>query len=137
MPLPDSLAHKISLFEESAAAPDYQYGLFSRDSWLSVLFGQGVVPRGYNRLADRVPLAELEAKMRDLKSRIDMNVAAMSAHGDFIAGYCSEAATAFAGAMDAADMSAPRDQQGRGRRAATPRSGWRPASSRVRSGPPA
>jgi tryptophan halogenase len=103
MPIPDSLAHKISLFEESAAAPDYKYGLFSRDSWLSVLFGQGVMPRGYNRLADRLPLPELEAKMQDLKSRIDMNVAAMSAHGDFIASYCSETAPAFAMAMDAAE----------------------------------
>ncbi|MDB5704347.1 MAG: tryptophan halogenase, partial [Sphingomonas bacterium] len=100
MPLPDSLAHKISLFEESAAAPDYKYGLFSRDSWLAVLVGQGVTPRGYNRLADRLALPDLEARMRDLKSRIDINVADMSAHGDFIASYCSEPAPAPAAAMD-------------------------------------
>ncbi len=100
MPIPDSLAHKIGLFEESAAAPDYKYGLFSRDSWLAVLFGQGVVPRNYNRLADRLPLPELETMLQDLKWRIDMNVTAMSAHGDFIAGYCSEGAPVFGSASD-------------------------------------
>jgi hypothetical protein len=38
--------------------------------------------------------------MQDLKSRIDMNVSAMSAHGDFIASYCSDSAMAFALASD-------------------------------------
>jgi tryptophan halogenase len=42
MPLPDSLEHKMALFRARAAAPEYQFGLFSRDSWLSVLFGQGL-----------------------------------------------------------------------------------------------
>ncbi|WP_170112587.1 tryptophan halogenase family protein [Sphingomonas fennica] len=88
MRLPDSLTHKIELFEASAAAPDYAYGLFSRDSWLSVLFGQGLRPRAYNRLADHLPLEELERRMRDLRSRIAANAGLMTAQEDFIAGYC-------------------------------------------------
>ena len=92
--LPDSLAHKIALFEESAAAPDYKLGLFSRDSWLAVLVGQGVLPRGYNRLADRIPMPDLEAKLRDLKARIVTNAATMTPHEEFIASYCSGVAAA-------------------------------------------
>ncbi len=89
MALPDTLAHKIALFEESAAAPSYRYGLFSRDSWLSVLIGQGIEPKGYGRLADRLPLDVLEARLADLRARIDAGVAMMPAHEDFIAGYCA------------------------------------------------
>jgi tryptophan halogenase len=88
MPLPDSLAHKIELFRASAAAPDYRYGLFSRDSWLAVLVGQHILPRGHNPLADVIPLDELETKLSDLRERIAVNAADMTRHGDFIRGYC-------------------------------------------------
>jgi len=101
MRLPDSLAHKIALFEACAAAPDYKYGLFSRDSWLAVLIGQGIVPRGYNRLADRLPADELVARLRDLKGRIRANVDAMTDHAGFIASYCA-ASTAGASLESAA-----------------------------------
>ncbi|WP_165190358.1 tryptophan halogenase family protein [Caulobacter soli] len=87
MAIPDSLAAKIALFEARGALPDYQYGLFSRDSWLSVLEGQGLTPRAHDRLAESLPLDGLEAKLRDLKTRIDGNVATMTAHADFLARY--------------------------------------------------
>ena len=88
MQLPDSLAHKIELFKASAAAPDYRYGLFSRDSWLAVLVGQGIEPGGHNPLADAIPLADLEARLTDLAYRIRVNAADMTPHGDFIRSYC-------------------------------------------------
>jgi tryptophan halogenase len=88
MAVPDSLAHKIALFEACAAAPDYKYGLFSRDSWLAVLVGQGIVPRGHSRLADRLAPDELVAKLRDLRRRIRTNVDAMTDHAEFVASYC-------------------------------------------------
>ncbi len=94
MELPDSLAHKIALFEEGAAAPDYKLGLFSRDSWLAVLVGQSVLPRGYNRLADAIPMDQLEAKLADLRARIALNAGDMTPHADFIAGYCAASGAA-------------------------------------------
>ena len=90
MPIPDSLAHKISLFEARGHVPYYKDGLFSRDSWLSVLIGQGLTPRAYDRLADCVSLQDLESRMRDLHQRIESNVSAMSSHSDFVARYCAE-----------------------------------------------
>jgi len=88
MQLPESLAHKIALFRASAAAPDYRYGLFSRDSWLSVLVGQGVLPAAWNPLAEAIPLDDLAARLADLKYRIEVNAADMTGHGDFIRSYC-------------------------------------------------
>jgi tryptophan halogenase len=88
MPLPDSLAHKLQLFRSRAALPNYQYGLFARDSWLSVLVGQGVVPQGYDRLADAFALPALEERLTDFRSRIQTTVDGMSSHGAFIADYC-------------------------------------------------
>jgi tryptophan halogenase len=88
MPLPDSLVHKLSLFRSRAALPNYQYGLFARDSWLSVLVGQGISPAGHDRLADAHDLAALEERLSEFRQRIRSNVDAMPTHAEFIADYC-------------------------------------------------
>jgi tryptophan halogenase len=91
MPLPDSLVHKIELFRSRAALPNYQYGLFARDSWLSVLVGQGIIPTGYDRLADAFKLPTLDERLSEFRNRIQTNVDAMSSHGVFIADYAQAA----------------------------------------------
>jgi tryptophan halogenase len=90
MSIPDSLAHRISLFESRGHVPYYKDGLFSRDSWLSVLFGQGLMPRASDRLADCLGLDELAVRMRDLHERIASNASAMPSHADFVARYCAD-----------------------------------------------
>jgi tryptophan 7-halogenase len=98
MSLPDSLVHKLQLFRSRAALPNYQYGLFARDSWLSVLVGQGIIPTGYDRLADAFEFSTLEERLTEFRSRIQTNVDVMSTHGAFIADYCQTEATASEGA---------------------------------------
>ncbi len=88
-PLPDTLRHKIALFRGAGIAPDYQYGLFARDSWLSVLIGQGVMPDGYSPLADGLAPDYLAERLNDLRDRIAGSVAAMSSHEELIASYCA------------------------------------------------
>jgi tryptophan 7-halogenase len=88
MPLPDSLIHRLALFRSRAALPNYQHGLFSRDSWLSVLMGQGMTPQGYDRLADAYALPALEERLAEFRRRIQSNVEAMPTHAEFIAEYC-------------------------------------------------
>ncbi|MGH8178701.1 MAG: tryptophan halogenase family protein [Steroidobacter sp.] len=90
MSIPESLAHKIGLFEARGHVPYYKDGLFSRDSWLSVLFGQGLTPRAYDRLADSLSLKELERRTRELHERIASNASAMSSQADFISRYCAD-----------------------------------------------
>jgi tryptophan halogenase len=91
MPLPESLAHKLQLFRSRATLPNYQYGLFARDSWLAVLVGQGIIPESHDRLADAFTLPALEEQLNGLHDRIRTNVEAMSSHGAFIAHYCQAA----------------------------------------------
>jgi tryptophan halogenase len=91
MPLPESLDHKLQLFRSRAVLPNYQYGLFARDSWLAVLVGQGILPEGYDRLADAFTPATLDERLADFRNRIQANVDAMSSHGAFIAEYCRSA----------------------------------------------
>ncbi len=91
MPLPESLAHKIALFRTRARLPNYTFGLFARDSWLSVLAGQGIVPAGHDRLADSFALSIIDQNLADFRSRIQTNVEAMPSHEAFIANYCGAA----------------------------------------------
>jgi tryptophan halogenase len=88
MEIPDSLAHKLSLFRSRASLSLYQYGLFARDSWLAVLMGQGVAPEGYDRTADAYDLAMVGDRLDALADRIARNVASMPSHAAFIANYC-------------------------------------------------
>ncbi|HEY5810365.1 MAG TPA: tryptophan halogenase family protein [Povalibacter sp.] len=90
MSIPDSLVHKINLFASRGHVPYYKDGLFSRDSWLSVLFGQGLMPRGYDRVADLLDRNDVDMRLHELHGRIATNVAAMSQHSDFVARYCAE-----------------------------------------------
>jgi len=62
MPIPDSLAHKLALFRARGTAPKLPIWLFARDSWLSVLIGQGIMPHGHDRLADGFDLDMVAAK---------------------------------------------------------------------------
>jgi tryptophan 7-halogenase len=88
--LPPSLRHKIRLFEVRGHVPYYKDGFFSRDSWLAVLFGQGLTPSAYDRLADAVPLEHLDARMRELVERIRAHVDQMRPHSEVVENYCSE-----------------------------------------------
>ena len=63
MAVPDSLQRKISLFRGAARLFRDNLELFDVPSWLQVMWGQGVRPTGYNRLADRVDKAELDAML--------------------------------------------------------------------------
>lgn len=89
MTLPESLRHKLELFRSRSALPNYEYGLFSRDSWLAVLYGQGIVPNGYDRLADALPLDALERRLADFHARIRAGVANMRPHGEYVARHCT------------------------------------------------
>ncbi|HEV2271878.1 MAG TPA: tryptophan halogenase family protein [Steroidobacteraceae bacterium] len=89
MTLPETLRHKLELFRSRSALPNYEYGLFSRDSWLAVLAGQGIVPNGYDRVAEGLPLDRLEARLAEFHGQIHAGVARMRSHGEYVASYCA------------------------------------------------
>ncbi|WP_312084398.1 tryptophan halogenase family protein [Brevundimonas sp.] len=87
MDLPDSLRRHIAGFEARGALPTYQLGLFSRDSWLAVMAGQGLAPRAYDPLADAVETDEIDRRLKDFSQRISSEVATMSAHAAFVTAF--------------------------------------------------
>lgn len=89
MTLPESLRHKLELFRSRAALPDYEYGLFSRDSWLAVFAGQGVVPNAYDRLAEGCPLEGLEKQLAEFRARIRTAVRQMRSHDEYVTAHCA------------------------------------------------
>jgi tryptophan halogenase len=88
--LPESLGHKLALFGSRGHVPYFKDGFFSRDSWLAVLFGQGLMPKRYDRLADLLPLDELGAKLHELHARVAAHVGDMRTHADVIDRHCGK-----------------------------------------------
>jgi len=90
--MPDSLRHKLALFRARGHVPYFKDGFFSRDSWLAVLFGQGLMPEHYDRLADAVPLPLLDQRLRELHARVAAHAARMQSHAAVISRHCGEPA---------------------------------------------
>ncbi len=72
---PESLAHTLRLFGERGRLPFYEEETFDRDSWLAVLFGQGVRPRRIDPLAEAVPPADAARAMDALRARLAQAIA--------------------------------------------------------------
>lgn len=89
--VPDTLREKLELFAHRGHIDVYKDGLFAPPSWLSVYVGQGLEPRGYDRLADGVPLDVALAEMNDLRTRIRDRVARMPTHDAFIRTFAGSA----------------------------------------------
>lgn len=80
---PESLAHTLRLFRERGRLPYHEEETFDRDSWLAVLFGQGVLPRQTDPLADAIPPAEAVAAMARLGAEIDQAIHPLPTLGAF------------------------------------------------------
>jgi len=84
MEIPDSVRDVIDLFEARGRMLISADHLFTGASWLSVMLGQGLKPRGHDPVADTVPDAELEAHMRAIRDYIERTTSAMPEHIDYI-----------------------------------------------------
>jgi len=91
MEVPDSLAERIALFREDAQAYQGPDELFRIDSWMQVMIGQRIEPRGYHHLARMLPPGQLREALSDLKTNIARAVARLPEHQAFLDGYCAPA----------------------------------------------
>ena len=94
MAIPDSLAEKIALFAETGRIARYRDELFTEDSWLAVMLGQGIVPQGHDPVVNGIPLEGLGRAMRDLKTAVSRAAEALPLHADFISTHCRATAGA-------------------------------------------
>ena len=91
MELPDTLTAKIEAFRATGFIHREHEELFTEQGWLQVLVGQGIVPESYNRIADTMPDAELEAMLARIAETNQRLVAAMPAHAPFLRAYIDPA----------------------------------------------
>jgi tryptophan 7-halogenase len=88
MAIPDSLAHRIELFRESAYAFQGDSELFRVDSWTQVMLGQRITPRSYHHAARILSEQDLTKFLADYRTSITQTVARMPVHQDFVNQYC-------------------------------------------------
>ncbi|WP_267389370.1 tryptophan halogenase family protein [Sphingomonas sp. GC_Shp_3] len=86
--IPEELAYKVKHFVHDARLVSPDDELFRNPSWLAVYLGQGVIPRGYDRLADLRPQVDAPAQLRRLRDVIRGAAATFPAHDAFIARHC-------------------------------------------------
>ena len=80
MTVPDSLHAKLDLFRASGRLFQRDGELFTADSWLAVLFGQGVLPGTHDPLVDCLPDREVGDFVSHVGSMIDQTAQAMPTH---------------------------------------------------------
>jgi tryptophan halogenase len=89
MQVPDTLLHKVSLFESSGLIAQHPYDLFADQSWAAVMLGQGVEPRGYHPVVEMAGDEELKQFLARIRASVGQIVGLQPPHRDFLAGYCS------------------------------------------------
>ncbi|MBT0584978.1 tryptophan halogenase family protein [Alteromonas oceanisediminis] len=88
MAIPDYLQHKIDLFAANGRIYRQDIELFNETSWLAVMHGQGIVPKGYHPLVDVLSEQEIAQRLQHIKQVIDNSVAHMPMQSEFIARHC-------------------------------------------------
>jgi len=86
--IPETLAHRMAIFEQSGYAWPDEVALFRVDSWVQVMFGQGLEPQAHHLAARLMEPGALRQSLERMKASIDQKVAQLPTHGDFVRRYC-------------------------------------------------
>jgi tryptophan halogenase len=84
MEVPESLAHRMRIFEETGHVFREGSELFD-DSWQQVMIGQGIMPQRYHALVDTMSEQELTEFLQHIKANVDRTVASLPSHTDYLA----------------------------------------------------
>jgi tryptophan 7-halogenase len=86
--LPATLAHRINLFRETGRVFRVPNELFTENSWIQVMLGQGLMPQQHHQTADLMGEAELAQFLGDIRSNIQKTVAQLPSHQQYVRQYC-------------------------------------------------
>ncbi len=89
MAIPDSLQHKLDLYQSRGRVFRYDEELFADTSWIAVFEGQGLVPRRYDPLVDTYDLERLKAVADKMRRTIAAGADSLPRHEDYLARHCS------------------------------------------------
>ncbi len=83
------LRDKIALFEANGRVFRDADELFNDTSWLAVMAGQGLEPRGYHPIADALDDLEARRRLDQIRDTIGRSATAMPSQAEFIARNCA------------------------------------------------
>jgi tryptophan halogenase len=86
MDVPDTLAHKIALYQSRGRVAMYDDEPLERHDWVAMFDGQGVRPRRTDPLADAIPPARIAAHLDRLHTVLTRAAQAMPHHADYLRG---------------------------------------------------
>jgi tryptophan halogenase len=86
--LPDTLKHKIELFAATGNVPMLTEESYSEASWVSILVGNGLLPRRYDPLVDNVPDQELARLFTQRRAELARIAESMPTHEAFLERFC-------------------------------------------------
>jgi tryptophan halogenase len=87
MSIPDSLQHKMDLFQDSGRVFRFEDELFTKPSWVAVMMGQDLYPRSVDPIVDTVEVDAINRSLNSMRQAMDGAVARMPTHENFIKSY--------------------------------------------------
>lgn len=87
MAIPDSLSHKIKLFQEAGRVFRYEDELFSKPSWVAVMLGQGLIPKVTDPIVSALPAEQVDQSLASMRAGLQKAADAMPSHADYISHY--------------------------------------------------
>lgn len=89
MPVPERLAEKIRVFENSGRCFREHDELFNDTSWFAVMVGQGLQARRHDPVAEHLSFEATEGRLAHIREAIARSCEHMPHHRDFIAEHCA------------------------------------------------
>ena len=87
MEIPDSLTHKMTLFQQGGRVFRDDHELFTRSSWVAVMVGQGIFPKTFDPILANIPVADIQRSLNSMKQAMEQSVARLPDHAMFIEKY--------------------------------------------------
>jgi tryptophan halogenase len=86
MDVPESLRERMALFEAHGRVFLEPGELFTETSWVAVMLGQGLTPRGYDLQAGNLPDADVREQLRRMSALIRRGAETLPTHAEFLSG---------------------------------------------------
>lgn len=84
MAIPEELEHRLALFTARGRVVRRSDELFTLNSWLAVMLGQGIMPQAYDPLVMALPERTLAEFITQVRQSVEMTAAEMPSHAAFL-----------------------------------------------------
>lgn len=89
MSVPESLQHKMELFQQAGRVFRYEDELFSKPSWVAVMMGQNIVPKSLDPIVTTLTHQQVDNSLHSMRQAMLQASQKMPTHEMFISKYCA------------------------------------------------